>query len=307
MRDALSRLERYEKEDGMPKGVRLSEEQRRKIYHAYAMNESVEDIADLYGISQGHVRKIIRDQRKARDSEMAAREKVVAGDKRNGRLTSTTDPHRYEGTCVIDGRAKSKTFVTVNAKKAEEMWRKWCDDLHAEQEFMDMVERKEPEAVCGAPSDPMEEIHPIAPVEPAPIPEVAVRPWKEVAEERQSEIDALNKKVSDLEAKVAEYESGEWMRIDAVNRALDGADHVIASTELPDPKLERWFNDNGSFAVVWRDKPLYVIWARGDQPRLFGAYQSIDDALRRVDELNDVAAFLGNDRPLFEVEEVEWR
>ena len=293
--NARMRLATYEREEEVPKGVRLSDEQRQQIYTAFVMNESVEDIADRYGICKEHARKVIRDQRKARES-MASREKVVAGDKRNGRLTSTPDPHRFEGTCVINGKAKSRTFTAVNARNATDQWETWCQNLRDEDEFMARVERRDQ----NQDEHKQEQVD----VTPSPIPDITVRPWREVAEERQAEIDALNEKVASLEAKLAEHELASKDR--AEEPVAKEVDRVVAATELPEPKLKRWFNDNGTFAVVWRNKPMYVIWAKGEQPRMYGAYQRVDDALKKVDELNDVAAFLGT-TGAFEVEEVEWK
>lgn len=184
---------------GMPKGYPLSDSQRKAIYDAFLSGEKQADIAETYGIATRTVCNVINKQREA--GQMATHEKIVAGDKRNGRLVSTADPNRYEGTCVVNGKAKSKAFIAVNAHMAQKAWEKWCQDLRDEQAFMDMVERKpreedEPKVVCGYPSDPIEEI------KPTPVPDIDVRPWKEVAEERQQRIEELEKRVSELEAGV---------------------------------------------------------------------------------------------------------
>lgn len=229
----------------MPRGYKVPSERRAAIYHAYCMGEPVRDIAEREGVSDRTIQNIVREQRGLRDKMQKG--SVVAGDKRNGRLVSTLDPHRFDGTCVIKGRANSKSFVASSAKKAEEMWRKWCEGLADEQAFMDMVERKEPESEVD--------------VTPTPVPEIEVRPWREVAEERAARIE-------ELEARVAELERS------------DGCVPV--------------------------SRPIYVIWAKTEQPSLYGVYQRMDDALKKVDELNDIAAFLGNSNP-FEVEEVQWR
>lgn len=253
----------------MSRGRSLSERQRWALYNQYCLGEKVEDLAEAYGISQTTAYKYIAlereraDEQRKEGEEMAARSKIVAGDKTNGRLVSTTDPHRFEGTCVVAGKKHSKTFTTVTASKATEMWEEWCGGLRDEQEFMDSVERKEPEpkVVCGAPSDPIEEIHPIQEIEPAPAPDISVRPWREVAEERQG-------RINELEARVAELEQGQ--------------------------------------AVADHSRPVYVLWAKTGQPRLYGAYETMESALKELDKLNDIARFLGNE-DAFEVEEVSWR
>lgn len=170
----------------------------RAIYNAYTEGERQADIAATYGVTTRTISNVLKRQREA--GQMASREKIVAGDKRNGRLVSTSDQNRYEGTCVVNGKAKSKSFIAVNAHMAQKAWEKWCQELRDEQAFMDMVERKpkedEPEVVCGYPSDPIEEI------KPTPVPDIDVRPWKDVAEERQQRIEELEKRVSELEAGV---------------------------------------------------------------------------------------------------------
>ena len=208
-------------------------------------------------------------------------EKVVAGDKRNGRLVSVGSS-QYEGTCLVKGKMKRRTFVAINARNATDQWEKWCQEVRDEQAFMDMVERKEPEP------QPLEEI---VPIEPTPIPDIEVKPWKDVAEERQARIE-------ELEARVAQLEDKE--------RVIGVIDGVISDTEGETPKLGHWFNDNGSFRVFWMNKPVYVLWAKADKPKLYGVYRTMELALGELDKLNEVAAFLGNG-DVFEVEEVVWK
>lgn len=238
---------------------KLSDKQKLAIYNQHCFGEKIEDLAESYECSNATIYRCIKEMRErhesGRDDEMAARSKVVAGDKANGRLLSTTDPHRFEGTCVVGGKKQSKAFVTVNAKKATELWEKWCQDLRDEQEFMDRVERKEPE--------PIEEIRPIQVVEP----EINARPWKEVAEERQAEIDELKRRIEYLEGRLEGYES---------------------TTQLT------------------TSGPSYVLWAKTDAPKIYGVYRTMEAALAEVDRLNEVASFLGSEGA-FEVEEVAWK
>lgn len=53
-------------------------------------------------------------------------------------------------------------------------------------------------------------------------------------------------------------------------------------------------------------EPAYLIWAKQPEPRCYGLYLTMEDALAEVDKLNDVARFLGNSGA-FEVEEVTWK
>ena len=282
----------------MPKGHPLSDSQKRAIYEAFTLNgERQKDIADTYGIRPQTVSKIIGEMRKVAE-DVGHREKIVAGNKRTGRLVSCQDPNRFEGSCVINGKANTKTFTALNPHMAEKAWEKWCQELRDEQAFMDMVERKapeevapdeEPKVVCGFPGDPIEEIKPVAEV---PAPEIDVRPWKEVAEERQQRIEELEKRIEYLEGRIEGYENIKC--------------NVIADTEGETPKLSHWFNNNGSFRVMWMNKPVYVLWAKGETPKVYGTFWSMESALKEVDKLNDVAAFLGS-TDAFEVEEVQWR
>ena len=255
------------------RNVTLTEHEKEGIYTMHCLGESKDDISQRYGIARSTVYRIISEQRKKQEMKqkegdsMAARSKVVAGDKTNGRLTSTTDPHRFEGTCTVGGKSKSKTFTAVNAKNAQQQWEKWCRDLRDEQAFMDMVERKDDstehdgtfvavekevgKVVCGAPDDPIEEIRPIKPVE---------IPGDEPIYEAQQEIDANTEK-------------------------------YLEATGVP---------------LAYTSEPAYLIWAKSPEPRCYGLYLTMESALAEVDKLNDVAKFLGSSGA-FEVEEVAWK
>lgn len=277
----------------MPRGYPLSDAQKKAIYHAYTEGERQRDIAATYGITAKTVSKIVNEQRKM--VSMAAHEKIVAGDKANGRLTSTTDPHRFEGTCVIAGKKHSKTFTTVNARKATEMWEKWCQDLRDEDAFMDMVERKprEGEAVCGYPSDPIEEIKPAqtSVPKPKPAPDIEVRPWRDVAEERE-------KRIKELEAEVA-----------GMRELVEFCQRVEGAVKAGEP-LDLWGTEyvmaSATDAQASETDHAYLVWAKGDKPKCYGIYQHMSPAMSDMDKLNSVASFLGLDG-VFDVEEVSWK
>ena len=145
---------------------------------------------------------------------------------------------------------------------------------------MDRIERKVPEPeqepeLDGPEPEPEatgttldDPIEEIVPIESAPMPIIEVRPWKDVAEERRLRIE-------ELEARIAELEEKE-------NRVGEAGRDVLV------------------------DKPVYILWAKTDNPKLYGAYLTMEYALKELDRLNDVAAFLGNESA-FEVEEVAWR
>lgn len=244
----------------MTKGVALSPEQKERIYNMYLSGMRQAEIGKLFGVHSVTVSKVVSGQRKLHEEGKMA-EVVVAGDKRNGRLVSR-GKDKFEGTCLIDGKMKRRTFSAPNAQRARVEWEKWANTLRDEQEFIDMVERKEPidepKVVCGAPSDPIEEIRPIQEIESV---------WREVAEERQRRIEELE---AELEtAKTQRVEFAEGFQMEAHN-------------------------------------PIYVIWAKSENPRMYGAYLTMDEALKEVDKMNEVASFLGSD-DAFEVEEVAWK
>lgn len=257
----------------MAKGKALSPEQKEKIYSMYLSGMRQAEIGDLFGIHSVTVSRIVSGQRKLHEEGKMA-EVVVAGDKRNGRLVSR-GKDRFEGTCLINGKMKRRTFSAPNAQRAQVDWDKWCKTLRDEQEFLAMVER--------TPRHEADE-HDVAYVAQAPIePEVIS---DDEIYEAQEEIDK-------------EFEA-------SLEKESTMLDTTIADTELAEPKLAHWFNKNGSFAVVWKNKPVYLIWAKGDEPKCYGVYSTMDAALKEVDKMNEVASFLGSDGA-FEVEEVLWR
>lgn len=287
----------------MPRGVHLSDKSKEQIYTSFTLGESPDDIAVSMDLNPGTVRRIVREQRKLHErkrEDMSKSGKIVKKDGNGGKLMALS-PEGFEFVHVTpDGKSHKKKVPGHLSRIAEQQYDKWCEELDSECEFMRRVERKtdaliqdvdeqKPKAVCGYPSDPIEEIRPIQVVEPAPVPEINVRPWREVADERQQRIE-------ELEAKVAELEASEPLR----------SDWVIERTEYEKPILEHWFNNNGAFRVFWMNKPVYVLWAKSDAPKIYGVYRTMEAALKEVDRLNEVAAFLGSEGA-FEVEEVAWK
>ena len=281
----------------------MSDKSKEQIYTSFTLGESPDDIAASMDLNPGTVRRIVREQRKLHErkrEEMSKSGKIVKKDGNGGKLMALS-PEGFEFTHVTpDGKSHKKKVPGHLSRIAEQQYDKWCEELDDECEFMRRVERKtdaliqdvdeqEPKAVCGYPNDPIEEIRPTQVIKPAPVPEINVRPWREVAEERQQRIE-------ELEAKVAELEANEPLR----------SDWVIERTEYEKPILEHWFNNNGAFRVFWMNKPVYVLWAKSDAPKIYGVYRTMEAALKEVDRLNEVASFLGSEGA-FEVEEVAWK
>ena len=172
----------------MARGRVLSETERESAYTMHCLGEKVGDIASAYGVSKPTIYRIIKQCREGKGEDMAGGQQIVAGDKAHGRLMTLSDRNRFEGTCIVGGKSKKRTFTAVNAKNAQQQWEKWCQTLRDEQEFMDMVERKpeKPEAVCGYPLDPIEEIRPTKQDE---------TPTDEGVCEAQAEIDSQAERV----------------------------------------------------------------------------------------------------------------
>lgn len=257
-----ARLVPYEGEEMAERRI-LTDKEKQGMYTMHCLGESKEAIADRYEVAVSTVYRIIREQREEREggNDMSSSSQIVAGDKANGRLVTCADRTRFEGTCIINGKSKKRTFTAKNARDAQQQWEKWCQTIRDEQDFMDMVERRR---------EPLNETAPVedaVDITPAPIPEISVRPWKEVAEERQHEIDELKKRVEYLEGRLEGYES---------------------TTQLT------------------TSGPSYVLWVKTSEPKLYGLYGTMESALSEVDKLNEVAAFLGGDGA-FEVEEVAWK
>lgn len=180
-----ARLVPYEGEEMARRRV-LSESEMESAYTMHCLGEKVGDIASAYGVSKPTIYRIIKQCREGKGGDMAGGQQIVAGDKAHGRLMTLSDRNRFEGTCIVGGKSKKRTFTAVNAKNAQQQWEKWCQTLRDEQEFMDMVERKpeKPEVVC--PLDPIEEIRPTKQDE---------TPTDEGVCEAQAEIDAQAERV----------------------------------------------------------------------------------------------------------------
>ena len=190
-----ARLVPYKGEEMAERRI-LTDKEKQGMYTMHCLGESKEAIADRYEVAVSTVYRIIREQREEREggNDMASSSQIVAGDKANGRLVTCADRTRFEGTCIINGKSKKRTFTAKNARDAQQQWEKWCQTLRDEQDFMDMVERKrepleENEAVCGYPSDPIEEIRPVQEVK-IPSDETI----REAIHEAQEEFDAITTK-----------------------------------------------------------------------------------------------------------------
>lgn len=244
----------------MPKGHPLAKEDRERIYHMHTMNYRHDEIAKQFGIAVNTVSKVVGRQRELEQEkrEEKVSEIVIAGDKKNGRLVSV-GTNKYEGTCLIRGKMKRCDFTASGSKAAKKQYDKWCQKMRDEDAFLRMVERKPVDAIAAV-EEPVD-------TTPAPESEIVVRPWKEVAEERQQQIERLERELEEARTQRVEFAEGYQME---------------------------------------RHNPAYLIWAKGPEPKCYGLYLTVETALAEVDRLNEVAAFLGSGNK-FEVEEVAWK
>lgn len=289
-----------EKGNEMPRGKGLSDREREVIYTQSTLGESPEDIAQSRGLNPGTVRRVIREQRKYHErerEEMARSGKIVKKDGKGGKLMALPGDG-FEFTHVTpDGRSHKKKVSGHLSKVAEQQYDKWCEELDSEFEFMSRVERKlgaVAEEVLEATLAPAvgQDEDDVVDIEPEPVPEINVRPWKEVAEERQREIDELRERLAD-------YESGDWVSASIVRNLTVERDALIGRVKASEEAIS-------NMTLYDHSTPVYLIWAKGEEPRAYGVFEHEEQALKKVDELNDVASFLGNGGT-FQIEEVQWR
>lgn len=250
------------------KPVRLSDSQKHSVYEMHLAGESIKDIMAAFDVSEPTVYRVLKAER-ARANErtgkgdgMGKREMVIAGNKRDGRLVSINNGMSYKGTCRVGASMKSREFTAQNGIVATAQWHEWCEELRgAEAAFLENCKtRTEPVVEEVASPEPVD-------VTPVPAPEIDVKPWRDVAEERKQRIEELERKVEYLEGRIEGYESSK-------------------------PVLS---GDNA-----------YLLWAKSDEHKVFGLYASMEKALKEVDRLNEVASFLVGEG-VFEVEEVCWK
>lgn len=281
----------------MPRGKVLSDREKEVIYTQSTLGESPDDIAQSWGLNPGTVRRVIREQRKHHErerEEMARSGKIVKKDGKGGKLMALPGDG-FEFTHVTpDGRSHKKRVSGHLSKVAEQQYDKWCEELDSEFEFMSRVERKFDAVAEEAVNEAVAELDEddVDDIEPEPVPEINVRPWKDVAEERQREIDELRERLAD-------YESGDWVSASIVRNLTVERDALIGRVKASEEAIS-------NMTLYDHSTPVYLIWANGNEPRAYGIYEHEEQALRRVDELNDVAAFLGSGGT-FQIEEVQWR
>lgn len=253
--------ETWEGVDPLPRRRKLDREQELELFNMVRKGFGNKDIAKKFGIAPDTVGVYYRRTLRERGREQERKEskfRVVAQRRVGQELTFSVDDG-YVGRATVGGVEETCAVKAKDDTDAIGKFDKWLADMEAEQAFMDMVERKPTDASHERESEPVN-------ITPAPVPEIVVRPWKEVAEERQRRIEELERELEEAKTQRVEFAEGYQM-------------------ELHDP--------------------AYLIWAKQPEPRVYRLYLTMEDALAEVDRLNEVAAFLGQDSA-FEVEEVSW-
>lgn len=115
-----ARLVPYKGEEMAERRI-LTDKEKQGMYTMHCLGESKEAIADRYEVAVSTVYRIIREQREEHE-KMASSSQIVAGDKANGRLVTCADRTRFEGTCIINGKSKKRTFTAKNARDAQQQW-----------------------------------------------------------------------------------------------------------------------------------------------------------------------------------------
>lgn len=272
----------------MPKGKPLTKELRERIYDLYTMGVPQADIAEQFDIHSNTVSRVVSTQRKLREGKRVEKvsEVVVAGDKRNGRLLSV-GTNKYEGTCLVGGKMKRRTFTAINARNAETQWIKWCATVHDEHDFMSMVERKPRHDADEAPTATSKAVTAAnVPYEKPMVIDMSDRPAPKCV---ATGILSTNPMPSSEPAATGELEGSTPDDAGASKLSMSNAGISLVSSPSVD------FSE-----------PAYLIWAKSPEPRCYGLYLTMDAALAEVDRLNEVARFLGSGGA-FEVEEVAWR
>lgn len=244
--------EYWEGVDPLPRKRKLDKEQELELFEMVRKGFGNKDIAKKFGISPDTVGIYYRRTLRERGREQEKGERTVV-QRKVGQVLTFSVKDGYVGHATVGGVDETCMFKATDDTDAIGKFDKWLDDMDAEQEFMDRIQRNAMDKGVD--------------ITPAPVPEINVRPWKEVAEERQKRIEELERELE--EAKTQRVEFAEGYQFELHN-------------------------------------PAYLIWAKKPEPRCYGLYLTMEGALREVDKLNDVAKFLGNDGA-FEVEEVTWK
>lgn len=243
--------------DPLPRRRKLDREQELELFNMVRKGFGNKDIAKKFGIAPDTVGVYYRRTLRERGREQERKEsrfRVVAQRRVGQELTFSVDDG-YVGRATVGGIEETRAFHAKDDTDAIGKFDRWLADMEAEQQFMDMVERKQD----------VHDMHDTEPADaaPAPVPEVAIPSDERIRE-------AIHEARQEFDANTTKH--------------MEATGVTLADTS----------------------EPAYLIWAKQPEPRCYGLYLTMEDALAEVDKLNDVARFLGNSGA-FEVEEVTWK
>ena len=250
------RLDLYMEED-MARKKALDDAQAIELFDMVNRGFSNEEIAKKFGIAKSTVgtyyRRTLRERgRKARESGGGPRLVVI----REGGAKLTFDGDAgYVGTCKGGGVADEVKFKADGDPDAIIQFDKWLDDMKAEREFMDRIERKEPVD---------EDAAYVATWDTASVADI-LRKYSDGKLLRDSDRDTdvaiaceeRDSRIKELEAKLAKKE---------VQKAYGTPAGTVYAVIAIKPKI-----------------------------KCYGAYQDMDKAFSELDRLNEVASMLGAD------------
>ena len=308
----------------MPKGHPTTVEIEMDVLDALAQGLSQKTVASDLGLSVATISKIKRKYELAEKHEMEREqrmtEKILAGDKDNGRLVSTA-MDVYEGTCKrANGKMAKKVFRATGLKTAQAQWEKWCADIRAEEAKVAAVEQAHEELIA---TPEYKDVSHRLPVAAGMLP-------SDVAAMLGAEIDA-DKVSMDVSAwrYMLSYIGGlvdPSMQVDDKPEMTDMTDFVneVCESDIPLYALSELHSD--ADVRVSRDawnhladraldlateradglpEEMYVTWMADKGPHAL--FSDMETATKTVDTLNSALEFAGIDKR-YEVMDVRpWR
>lgn len=136
----------------MPRKKSTTAEVEADVMYAISQGVPQKVIAQDLGIAQSTVSRIKKKyelaEKHEKEREQRMTEKILAGDKENGRLISTA-ADVYEGTCRrSNGKMAKKVFRATGLKTAQAQWEKWCSDIRGEDAKVAAVEKVHEELIA---------------------------------------------------------------------------------------------------------------------------------------------------------------
>ena len=312
----------------MPRGKPTTAEMQADIYYAVVeQGVPVSTVAQDMGLHPNTVYKIVEkyrlaDRHEAGRGERVKTEKILAGDKENGKFVCKS-ADVYEGTCKrANGKMARKAF-RCSMKEAMEQWEDWCSKLRA----MDAGQASHDEEPCVDVSDTCVDVSDRLPIRSGMTP-------SDVVEMLRADLGGAEKVCMDVVAWscLLAYIEGltlpvsvEGVRSDApvdadmtdfVNDVCESDIPLYALSELrsdADVRVSRdaWNRladralDLATERADGLPEEMYVTWMADKGPHAL--FSDMETATKTVDTLNSALEFAGIDKR-YEVMDVKpWR